>query len=193
MIVLSAIFLFFFAPAAFLTPLQVTRNFGNDVWRLSAIEIVFSSGMMAGGILIGLWGGFKNRIYTMALSCALCGLLALGLGLGPDFSVYLVIMAIMGIALPLYNAPSMVLLQTTVEAAFMGRVLSVFTMVSSTMMPLGMVMFGPVADAVSINTILAGTGIVVALLCIPMVASKTLREAGRSRLESNGTLPSDET
>jgi DHA3 family macrolide efflux protein-like MFS transporter len=78
----------------------------------------------------------------------------------------------------------MVLLQTTVEAAFMGRVLSVFTMVSSTMMPLGMVVFGPVADIVSIDTLLVGTGIVAALLCIPMMTSKTLLEAGRRHLET---------
>lgn len=36
------------APAAFLTPLQVTRTFGDEVWRLTAIEIAFSVGMMAG-------------------------------------------------------------------------------------------------------------------------------------------------
>ncbi|MDR1470628.1 MAG: MFS transporter [Spirochaetaceae bacterium] len=178
MIVLSAVFLFFFAPAAFLTPLQVTRNFGNDVWRLSAIEITFSIGMMAGGILIGVWGGFKNRIYTMALSCALCGILAAGLGIAPTFWLYLAIMTVMGVALPLWNTPSMVLLQTTVEPAFMGRVLSVFTMVSSTMMPLGMVVFGPVADFVSINVLLVGTGIVVTLLAIPLITSKVMREAG---------------
>jgi DHA3 family macrolide efflux protein-like MFS transporter len=180
MIVLSAVFLFFFAPAAFLTPLQVTRNFGNDVWRLSAIEITFSIGMMLGGILIGMWGGFKNRIYTMALSCALCGILAAGLGIAPNFWLYLVIMAVMGAALPLWNTPSMVLLQTTVEPAFMGRVLSVFTMISSTMMPLGMVVFGPAADTVSIDALLVGTGIVVTLLTIPLAASRTLRAAGRS-------------
>jgi DHA3 family macrolide efflux protein-like MFS transporter len=152
------------------------------VWRLSAIEITFSIGMMLGGIFIGMWGGFKNRIYTMSLSCALCGVLSAGLGLAPNFWIYLVIMAIMGIALPLYNAPSMVLLQTTVEPAFMGRVLSVFTMLSSTMMPLGMVVFGPVSDTVSINVLLVGTGILVTLVGIPMIASRTLREAGRSRL-----------
>jgi DHA3 family macrolide efflux protein-like MFS transporter len=92
-------------------------------------------------------------------------------------------MAILGISFPLWNAPSMVLLQTTVEVAFMGRVLSVFTMVSSTIMPLGMVVFGPVADIVSINILLIGTGIVVALLCIPMMTSKILRDAGRRHLE----------
>jgi DHA3 family macrolide efflux protein-like MFS transporter len=181
-IVLSAVFLFFFAPAALLTPLQVTRNFGNDVWRLSAIEITFSIGMMAGGLIIGLWGGFKNRIYTMTLSCGLCGLLAAALGLAPNFPLYLAVMAVMGLSLPLWNAPSMVLLQTTVEPAFMGRVFSVFSMVSSTMMPLGMVLFGPVADMVSINLLLVGTGLIITLLCIPLVTSKTLLKAGAGHL-----------
>jgi DHA3 family macrolide efflux protein-like MFS transporter len=50
------------------------------------------------------------------------------------------------------------------------------------MMPLGMVVFGPIADTVSINILLIGTGIVVALLCIPMITSKTLLEAGRRHL-----------
>jgi DHA3 family macrolide efflux protein-like MFS transporter len=55
------------------------------------------------------------------------------------------------------------------------------------MMPLGMVVFGPVADIVSINILLIVTGIVVTLLCIPMMTSKTLLEAGRRHLQSDGT------
>ncbi|MDR3147936.1 MAG: hypothetical protein LBU00_06135 [Treponema sp.] len=96
--------------------------------------------------------------------------------------LYLVIMALVGVSFPLWNAPAMVLLQSTVEAAFMGRVLSVFTMVSSVMMPLGMLVFGPIADRVSINVLLIGTGIIVALLTVPLVSSKTLREAGSSHV-----------
>jgi DHA3 family macrolide efflux protein-like MFS transporter len=53
----------------FLTTLQVIRDFGTDVLRLTSIEIVFLTGMIAGGLVISAWGGFKNRIYTMALSC----------------------------------------------------------------------------------------------------------------------------
>jgi DHA3 family macrolide efflux protein-like MFS transporter len=179
MIIISAVFIFLFTPAAVLTPLQVARNFGSEVWRLSAIEITFSLGVMAGGVLIGLWGGFKNRIYTMALACLLCGLLAAGLGLTPHFWPYLVIMTALGISFPLWNAPSMVLLQTTVEPAFMGRVLAVFTMVSSVMAPVGMLVFGPAADSVSIDSLLVGTGLLVTLLSIPMLTSKTLLEAGK--------------
>jgi DHA3 family macrolide efflux protein-like MFS transporter len=182
LIILSAFFFIAVSPTAFLTTLQVTRNFGADVWRLTAIEIVFLAGMIAGGLLIGAWGGFKNRVYTMALSCALCGIEAVGLGLAPLFSLYLVIMGIMGLTMPLYNTPVMTLLQTKVEGAYMGRVLSVFNMVSSIMMPAGMVFFGPLADLVSIDSILIVTGAIIVILSIPLIASKTLREAGRSRL-----------
>jgi DHA3 family macrolide efflux protein-like MFS transporter len=117
-IIITAICTFLITPASLLTPLQVTRNFGADVWRLTAMEIIFSVGMMAGGILIGIWGGLKNRIYTMALCCVLCGLLSAGLGLAPFFVPYLVIIALIGLVLPMYNAPAMVLLQTNVEPAF---------------------------------------------------------------------------
>ena len=50
--VFCAIFFFLAAPASFLTPLQVSRNYGEDVWRLTAIEIAFSVGMMLGGIIM---------------------------------------------------------------------------------------------------------------------------------------------
>ncbi len=180
MLIISAIFPLVFVPASLLTPLQVTRNFGAEVWRLSAIEITFSAGMLAGGLLIGMWGGFKNRIYTMTLSGILCGLLFVGLGLCGNFPVYLIIMALVGVAMPLYDTPAMVLLQTTVEPAFLGRVFSVFTMISSVMMPLGMVVFGPLADIVSIDLLLIVTGLAAALLAIIMSTSKTLRKAGAS-------------
>ena len=61
--IFCAVFFFMLAPIAFLTPLQVTRSFGSDVWRLTAIEVAFSIGMILGGIVISSWGGFGNRIY----------------------------------------------------------------------------------------------------------------------------------
>ncbi|MDR2767529.1 MAG: MFS transporter [Treponema sp.] len=179
LILLSAAFMFFATPSMLLTPLQVTRNFGNDVWRLSAIEITFSIGMMAGGVLIGVWGGFKTPVYTMFLGCVLFGLEAIGFGVASVFWVYIGIMVITGLTVPLYNTPVMVLLQKSVEPDFMGRVLSVITMTNSVMLPLGMLVFGPVADRFSINLLFIVTGAIMVLLSIPFVASKTLRNAGK--------------
>jgi DHA3 family macrolide efflux protein-like MFS transporter len=163
----------------FLTPLQVTRDFGGEVWRLTAIEITFSVGMMLGGVLIGVWGGFRNRVFTIALSFALFGLETIGLGCAPAFWAYNALMLLMGVTIPLYNAPAMTLLQTSVEPAFMGRVLSVMMMSGSVMAPAGMLVFGPAADLVPVDFLLIGTGLVMTLLSIPFWAGKTLREAGR--------------
>ena len=180
LVLLTSVFMICVSPSALLTPLQVIRDFGSEVWRLTAIEITFSVGMMAGGIIIGAWGGFRNGIFTVALAIALYGLGVIGLGLVNNFFVYIGIFAGIGIAMPLFNTPIVVLFQSTVDSAFMGRVFSVFGMASSVLMPLGMLVFGPVSDTVAIDILLIGTGIVITLLCIPFVASKTLREAGRS-------------
>ncbi|MDF2857671.1 MAG: major facilitator superfamily protein, partial [Neobacillus sp.] len=74
-----ALFFVLMAPAAFLTPLQVTRSFGDDIWRLTAIEIAFSIGMMAGGGMIASWGGFQNKIHTMTFASILMGACTFGL------------------------------------------------------------------------------------------------------------------
>lgn len=180
LVLLSSVFMICASPSGFLTPLQVIRDFGSEVWRLTAIEITFSIGMMAGGIFIGAWGGFKNRVNTMALAVAMYGLGVIGLGLVNNFFVYIAIFAGIGITMPLFNTPIVVLFQSKVDSAFMGRVFSVFGMASSVLMPLSMVVFGPLSDIVAIDQILIGTGIAIALLCIPFMTSKTLREAGRS-------------
>lgn len=173
-----AVFFFLVSPVAFLTPLQVTRSFGNDVWRLTAIEVAFSGGMAAGGAIIASWGGFKNKVHTMIFSMFTFGACTFALGVIPNFWVYLGFMGILGIALPAFNTPSTTLVQQKVETDFLGRVFGVYGMISSSMMPLGILLFGPVADAIRIELLLIGTGtLLLALSCI-MYYSKTLVSAG---------------
>lgn len=93
------------APVAFLTPLQVTRTFGAEVWRLSAIEIVFSGGMMRGGLIIAAWGGFRNRTHTIILGITMIGLSTVALGIIPNFWIYLLVMLAAGVMLPLQGEP----------------------------------------------------------------------------------------
>jgi DHA3 family macrolide efflux protein-like MFS transporter len=178
LIVISILFFIAVSPTAFLTTLQVTRNFGPDIWRLTAIEMAFSSGMMLGGMIIGFWGGFKNRVHTMALACAFFGVEAIGLGLLSNFWLYVAVMGIMGVTMPIYNTPSMVMIQSRVDSAYMGRVSSVFSMISSLMMPAGMVIFGPLADLISIDIILIITGTLISFLALPFMFSRSLRAAG---------------
>ena len=167
------------APAAFLTPLQVTRTFGGDYWRLTAVEIVFSIGMMAGGALIASWGGFRNRMHTIMLACVVFGLSTVGLGVAPSFWAYLVITGIAGITAPMFNTPAQVILQEKVDSAYLGRVLGVFGMISTSILPIAMLVYGPAADIVPVERLLVGCGSLLALTALWLTGSRALREAGK--------------
>ena len=174
-----ALFFVLVAPVAFLTPLQVTRSFGNDVWRLTAIEIVFAIGMMLGGIMIASWGGFKNKIHTMTLAALVTGVCTVALGIIPVFWIYLVFMGLIGVVMPFFNTPSMVLIQEKVEGDYLGRVFGVFGMISTSMMPLGMLIFGPISDMIKIEWLLIVTGILMFIQGFFLIGSKILMEAGK--------------
>lgn len=176
--VFCIVFYLMMAPAAFLTQVQVVRNYGDDVWRLSVIEMAFSIGMLVGGLTITAWGGFRNRVHTMILSTLMMGLCTLALGIKVPFIPYVGFMTAFGIAMPLLNTPAMVLLQERVEPQYMGRVFGVITMLNSSIMPLGMVIFGPIADYVAIEYLLFGTGAVMLIATAFMTRTKALLTAG---------------
>ena len=134
--------------------------------------------MIAGGALIAAWGGFKNRVKTMTMACFVIAASTIALGLVPNFWIYLGFMGITGIAVPLLNTPSTVLLQEKVEENMLGRVFGVFTMISTSMMPLGMLVFGPIADAVQIEWILVATGLLILVQGLFVCRDRVLKKAG---------------
>lgn len=194
----NAVLLILVSPAAFLTPLQTARSYGSEVWRLTSIEIVFSVGMMIGGGVIAAWGGFKNRMKTILSANTVMAFCTFALGLSPflsrildldnsvlfgitnllPFIIYLFFMGVFGIALPLMNTPATVMLQEHIEDAYLGRVFSIYGMLAQSLMPLSMLLFGPLADAVSIELILVITGSVMLMAAVITPLNKRLMEAG---------------
>lgn len=158
---------------------MVTRSFGDEVWRLTANEIVFFIGSIVGGGLISIWGGFKNKIYTLALGCFLCGVFGVIMGVVSIFNLfimYLIAMGLMGILMPLFNTPSIVILQETVEPDMYGRVFSIVNIIASSIMPLSMVLFGPLSDAISIEAILIVSSILFMVLPILLIKDKMIQQ-----------------
>lgn len=169
------------APVSFLTPLQVVRNYGEEVWRLTAIEVVFSGGMLLGGLLLSTWGGLKNKVKTMALAILITGGLTVALGLSIPFWLYVAVMLLVGLSMTFFNTPAIIFLQERVDPAYMGRVFSVISMVTSSMMPLGMLVFGPLADRFAIEGMLIGTGGLVVLAGAVLLMDRTIMRAGMER------------
>jgi DHA3 family macrolide efflux protein-like MFS transporter len=172
LVVFLIVILFISSPASFMTPLLVSRTFGPEPWRLALNEMTFSSGVALGGVLIAIWSGFHDRLKTAAISCIVYGSFVVMLAIAPSFWLYLIFNSLIGIALPYFNAPITVLLQEKVDPAMHGRVFSLIQAVYAFSLPLGMAVFGPLADTVKIESIFMVTGPIGLLFGIYIFYSK---------------------
>ena len=167
-----------FGPVVFLTPLMVARSFGPESWRLMVHEMVFTAGSLLGGLMVGLWGGFRNKVLTLIAASVAFGLTTFAMGFSPNFFFYLSVMLLMGVSMPFINTSSMTVLQTRVEPDLMGRVFGLSSIVGSSAMPLSMVVFGPLADVVSVELQLIVTGAAMTLIALYMLRFQEVRAAG---------------
>ena len=76
------------------------------------------------------------------------------------FILFLVCIFCVGITVPFITTPFIVALQERVEEGMMGRVFSILQIIGTAAMPLGMVLFGPLADIVNIRILIVGTSVV---------------------------------
>ncbi len=176
MLILYAFYFFLISPAAFLSPLFIARVFGEDVWMLTANEIAYSLGTMLGGILIAKWNRVKNRINIIALSCIIIGITNLVLGF-IGFYIFLLMMFIMGIFISFFSSIEMTLFQEKVEQNMQGRVFSLVQIVATTVMPVGMLLFGPLGDVMNVKILFLICGILISILGIYVFSNKHLKRA----------------
>jgi len=155
---------FLFVPAGILTPLQIGRSFGGGVWRLTANEIVWTVGSLAGGVFMSLYGNFKDKPKIISLCLAAFGTAFGCLGMAGSFPVFLAIMAVAGFFFPVIATTQAVFIQEITQPAMMGRVFSIIQIVSAGAMPFGILFFGPLADIVSVESILIVSGILLVLV-----------------------------
>ena len=144
---------------------MVSRTFDSEVWRLTASEMTYSLGMVLGGILIASWGGFKKRMNTTLAAGAVYGLIMIGLGNAGVFLLYLLFNTAIGITSPCYNAPVTVTIQEKVSPGMQGRIVSFMQIATSCALPLGMLVFGPLADLVPVQYLLNSAGLMILIIC----------------------------
>ncbi len=159
LMIIYAIVYVLITPAAFLTPLYVERTFGPEVWKLTMNEITWTAGMLLGGIYVAVKGSFKNKFFVMFVCTAGFGVTFGLLGVAPNFTIYLAVLVVAGLFMPTYGAADTVLIQENVSEHMMGRVFSLVQIIASVAMPLGMLVFGPLSDVISLQYILIGSGV----------------------------------
>jgi DHA3 family macrolide efflux protein-like MFS transporter len=157
---------FLLVPASALTPLLISEYFGGGAIQLGWFEAVFAGGVIAGGILLGIWGGFKRRVVTVMV-----GLIGLGLGMAivgwvpkDGFNIALIGMGLSGILVPITNGSLGAIFQSSIDPSMQGRVFTLIGSLANAMAPIGLIFAGPIADAVGVQAWYLIGGLVCSLL-----------------------------
>jgi DHA3 family macrolide efflux protein-like MFS transporter len=153
LIALVALLHFFAAPAFSLVPVVVTKTFDGGALELAWIQSSSGAGLLAGGLLLGAWGGFKRRIVTVLLSISLMGgcMALVGVLPGTAFWVAVGAMFCTGALGSVAVGSFLAIQQALVPPEIQGRVLTLARSGMDAMSPLGMLVAGPVADAAGVQ------------------------------------------
>lgn len=114
----------------------------------------------------------------LMLVFAIIFLLTVALGLSPTLWVFYGFMFGFGLFVPLFSAPFMTLVQESIAPEMQGRVFSYVTIIMALATPIGMTVFGPLADIVSVQTLLVGGGIATVLV----IGTAMLVPSGRAAM-----------
>ena len=166
LLIIYGLFTFFCVPAGYLAGLLVRRVFGDTYWYLTAVEVVGFAGMMAGGVAMSTWGGFRSRGKTLAAGLLAFGSFAIGMGFSKNFILYLGLMAFYGVALTMVQTAITTMLQERTDTSMQGRVFGLLGTMYAGFLPLGMTVFGPLADILPLQWIMIGSGIALILIAV---------------------------
>jgi len=162
MFVVLAVLRIFMAPCFSFLPLMITRHFGGEALELGWMNSANGLGIIAGGSILSLWGGFKRRTVTAVVGLAGVGVgwLLFGLIPGNAFWVAMLIMFLRTTMLPMVRGPVLAIFQAHVPAELQGRVFTLLISSMSLMAPIGLAVGGAVVEAfgVRILFVLGGIG-----------------------------------
>lgn len=177
----GALYMLFFMPINALFPLMSMKYFGGTTFHASLVEIVFAAGMLVGGLVLGVWGGFKNRVMSLAASILLMGVSLMVSGVLPvkGYAVFVLCSTLMGFSAPFYSGVQTALFQEKISPEYLGRVFALLGSVVSVAMPLGLVLSALFADTLGVNRWFLISGILIMGIAVLPALMPGLRNLDR--------------
>jgi MFS transporter, DHA3 family, macrolide efflux protein len=164
--VMAMVLNFLLNPAFSLLPLLVTDQFHGGAAHLGWLESAFGVGIVLGGLVLSVWGGFHRRVFTslMGLVGMGVGVLIVGLVPGEIFWLALGAMFLVGSMNTIANGSLFAVVQAKVDPEMQGRVFSLMLSTSTAIAPLGLALAGPIADLLGVRIWYVVSGVVCLLM-----------------------------
>lgn len=172
-----------FLPVAAIFPLMTMSYLGKTAVEAGIVEIAFSVGMLLGGLVLGIWGGTKNRIVSMAAANLVSGVLLMACGLlsPAGFIAFAILTGVLGFTAPFFNGPFTALLQQRVPSQYLGRIMSLSATVFSLSAPFGLILSGLFAEILGVNIFFLLSGISVCLISLLFIIPPSVRNLDKDQ------------
>jgi DHA3 family macrolide efflux protein-like MFS transporter len=144
----------FLVPAFALLPLLVLQELrgsvGSQAWLMAAL----GAGIIGGGLVLGIWGGFRSRVRTAMTAIVGLGVATLVLGTTPAalFPLAVAAMFVVGSCAAVANGSIGAVFQATVAPEYQGRVFTLMGSVATAMTPVGLLLATPIADLTGVRS-----------------------------------------
>jgi DHA3 family macrolide efflux protein-like MFS transporter len=113
---------------------------------LGTLVSIGGSGLLVGGVVMGIWGGPKRRVSGILLFLLIGGVLLLLHGLAPSAVLIGVVAPLFLFTWPILNGSSYAILQTKIPPDMQGRVFALSHMIMQSSRPVAALIAGPLAD-----------------------------------------------
>ena len=177
---------FVLIPAGSLLPLLVKNHFGGDAEAFGWMESFFGIGVVVGGVVLSVWGGFKRKIVTSQVGVVGIGIAHVVLGVAPEtlFAAALASVFVSGFMMS-FNGAAYAVLQSTIAPEMQGRVFTLITSLATAVSPLSLAVAGPLAEQFGVQFWYVAGGVVCvvmgsAALMIPSVVNAERLAAERA-------------
>jgi MFS family permease len=140
--------------------------FGGGSSALATLTSVSGAGAVLAGIYLTRLGAGPRLLRSTVIATILTGLLMTGLGMTQSYIVAIVQVGALGFVLTLVGIGSQSLIQTQVDEAMRGRVLSLWAAVAFSAPAIGSVIIGAIADRIGVGSATFLSGLLCSVLAV---------------------------
>lgn len=128
-------------------PTLILARSGGDEVALAVVQATLGGAGVVGGVIVSLWGGPRRKIHGVLLGAGFSFLWGdLWLGLGRTLPHWVIGAAVAVLVIPLIDSSNMAILQAKVAPAMQGRFFALFHMARQSLIPVGYLLAGLLAD-----------------------------------------------
>lgn len=184
---------FFLVPTGALYPLLTIEHFKGGAFEMGVVEVMWGIGMLLGGAIVSIkFMKTVNKVVVINIMTMLLGVTFWLMGMLPTsaFIIFVILTSITGLTGAIYWSTFVVILQTKIEPAALGRVFSIYDSISLLPSIPGLLATGFIADRIGLLNAFMIAGI--SMLAVGLIAF-FIPSITRLGLTTKGKVPVEES